>query len=317
MRDLTRVVLAEDDRKRADECRRILESVGGYTVWVTGRMNDVINLLKKSGAAWLILDLELEDGNSVEIMPTIRERFGGEVFILVLTGHWDRQQENVILNRGANLMIRKPYNPTALVSQMSQMRDLREGRNRCATDETVLKIGKSARLDLQTGICTVCTPDGDEEIRLTGIHTRLLRYMASMRDPVRHVWVPVERNTLLGNVWGGEALFDVERSGNNLRKNIQRLRALLHCNPVRILHHYTHTTQYALSDQIVPMDELPEAEQALEPLSEDEVLISGDGLEDDEVEAFEPRDNDLRAQAPSASPEAGGRGVAPFLGPQL
>ena len=61
VRDMNRLVLAEDDIDVAQDLRQVLESLGGYEVWVTRFSKDVISLLTKTNSMWLVLDLNLED----------------------------------------------------------------------------------------------------------------------------------------------------------------------------------------------------------------------------------------------------------------
>jgi DNA-binding response OmpR family regulator len=267
MRDPTRVVIAEDDRARAEELQRILNSAGGYTTWRTSRVSEILDRLRDSNAYWLILDLELEDGNSIDLIRPIRERYGSDVYIIVVTGNSSQSPEYTTLGKGADLMFRKPYHPTALVAQMAKLQQLGEGSKNIPTKDMVLKIGECALIDLRNNSahCVIRRSDGDEELELTGIHTQLLRYLASRRNPETHSWLPTERSVLISNVWGGEALMDIERSGANLRKNMQRLRELIGCDPIVIYHQRTHTTSYYLADWIVPMDELCEADRTVIP----------------------------------------------------
>ena len=74
MRDLNRLLLAEDERELAHGLREVLETVGGFEVWITWLGADVIRLLKKTHAAWLVLDLELEDGYSGRVVQDVGER---------------------------------------------------------------------------------------------------------------------------------------------------------------------------------------------------------------------------------------------------
>lgn len=267
MRDTTRVVIAEDDRARAEELQRILNATGGYTTWRTSRVREVMDKLRDSNAYWLILDLELEDGNSIDLLKIIREKYGSEVYIIVVTGLFQQIPEISVLGKGADTMFRKPYTAAALVAQMAKLQALSEGSQNIPTKDMILKVAGCALVDLRNNSahCVIRRPEGDEELELTGIHTQLLKFLASHRSAITHTWQPTERSVLISNVWGGEALMDIERSGANLRKNMQRLRELIGCDPIIIIHQRNHTTSYYLAEWIVPMDELPEDAREIVP----------------------------------------------------
>ncbi len=81
-RDYDRVLLAEDDRDRAMEMMALLQDMGGYDVRITKRKRDIMRLIKETDAGWLILDLNLEDENSADLVPVIREIYGKSVLII-------------------------------------------------------------------------------------------------------------------------------------------------------------------------------------------------------------------------------------------
>ncbi len=84
MRNLSRLCLAEDDRVLSATLASFLTTQCGYEVAVTHRKEEVLPLLEKTQAGWLILDLELEGGMANDLIPLIRQRCGKELFLLVL-----------------------------------------------------------------------------------------------------------------------------------------------------------------------------------------------------------------------------------------
>ncbi|MDT8272789.1 MAG: response regulator, partial [Desulfomonilia bacterium] len=75
LRDYRRIVLAEDEPQRALEMSQVLESLGNYEVRTTKYKREVLDLVDQMSAGWLILDLNLEDGNSADLVPRIREEY--------------------------------------------------------------------------------------------------------------------------------------------------------------------------------------------------------------------------------------------------
>jgi DNA-binding response OmpR family regulator len=216
-RDYGRVVVAEDDFDRAREMSEILETIGGYEVWVTKRRADVRDLMDETNAGWLILDLNLEDGNSAEIVPDLRSRYGTEVFILILSGYFEDYPEYDLLAEGADFYLRKPYEPKALLQQMETLRARMEGRE-LRQDEGIKLSFEGGVLDLDRGVYT----QGKDEITLPSIQLKLLKLLASARD--EHGWVYVDRGEVIMYVWGEDFERDPTASTERLRKVRTRLR---------------------------------------------------------------------------------------------
>lgn len=159
-RDYMRVVIAEDDIDRAREMSAILETIGGYDVWITRRKAEVRGLAAETMAGWLILDLNLEDGNSAELVPVLRKEYGRALFILVLSGYFEDYPEYDLLAGGADFYLRKPYRPKALLQQMETLKARMEGRDLRQELGIKLKIAGGV-LDVDRG----CTPKARKRSR--------------------------------------------------------------------------------------------------------------------------------------------------------
>jgi DNA-binding response OmpR family regulator len=122
LRDYRRIVLAEDEPERALEMSHVLEALGNYEVRTTKYKREVLDLVDHTSAGWLILDLNLEDGNSADLVPLIREEYGEEVIIIVLSGYFEDYPEYSLLSKGVDLYLRKPYSPKAMLMQMESLR---------------------------------------------------------------------------------------------------------------------------------------------------------------------------------------------------
>ena len=219
-RDYGRVVVAEDEIDRAREISEILERIGGYEVWVTKRRADVRELLSETNAGWLILDLNLEDGNSAEIVPVLRSRYGRDLIILVLSGYFEDYPEYDLLTGGADFYLRKPYGPKALLQQMETLRARMEGRELRPVKGLRLKFGGGI-LDLDRGEYT----KGRNEITIPSVQLKLLKRLAAAGG--EHGWLFVERGELVMHLWGEDFEKEPSASVERLRKVRTRMRETL------------------------------------------------------------------------------------------
>ena len=216
-RDYGRVIVAEDDFDRAREISELLEMIGGYEVWVTKRMMDIRGLLDETNSGWLILDLNLEDGNSTEIVPMLRSRYGTEIFILILSGYFEDYPEYDLLAEGADFYLRKPYEPKALLQQMETLRARMEGKE-LRKDEGIKLEFNGGTLDLDRGLYV----KGKDEITVPGIQLKLVKLLATARD--EYGWAYVDRGEAIMYLWGEDFERDPTATTERLRKVRTRLR---------------------------------------------------------------------------------------------
>jgi len=219
-RDYDRVVIAEDKLDRAREMMQLLEAIGGYQVWTTKWKADVLGLLSETNAGWLVLDLNLEDGNSAEIVPIIKKTYGSEVFILVLSGYFEDYPEYDLLAGGADLYLRKPYRPKALLQQMESLRARMEGRE-MRQEEGIKLMFDGGMLDVERGVYK----KGTKEVAIPAGQAKLIQLLASARD--HDGWRYVDRPEVIMYMWGEDFDIDPLTTTERLRKVRARLRATL------------------------------------------------------------------------------------------
>jgi two-component system alkaline phosphatase synthesis response regulator PhoP len=219
-RDYDRVVIAEDELDRAQEMMQLLETIGGYQVWTTKWKAEVMSLLAETNAGWLILDLNLEDGNSAEIVPIIRKTYKKDVFILVLSGYFEDFPEYELLSGGADLYLRKPYRPKALLQQMESLRARMEGRE-LRQDEGIKLRFEGGILDVDRGIYR----KKNKEIAIPAGQAKLIKLLASARD--KDGWQYVDRPDVIMYLWGEDFDIDPVTTTERLRKVRARLRSTL------------------------------------------------------------------------------------------
>jgi DNA-binding response OmpR family regulator len=210
-RNYGRVVLAEDEPDRALEMMNLLEKIGSFDVRTTRRKRDLLGLLEETQAGWLLLDLNLEDGNSADLVPEIRNIYGNEVFIIVLSGYFEEYPEYELLAMGVDLYLRKPYSARAMLMQMEKLKERVEGREVVQRTVRKLKIGKGS-VDLERG-----TYDkGDKLVEVPTRPLDLIRILSSSFSD--DGWEYVNKINIIGNIWGEEYKNDPELLGQRLRR---------------------------------------------------------------------------------------------------
>ena len=219
-RDYERVVLAEDDQERASEMMKILTVIGGFDVSITKWRAEVVNLVSTTNSGWLILDLNLEDGNAAEIVPLLREKYGEDLIIIILSGYYEDYPEWDLLSGGADLYLRKPYRPKAMLQQMETLRVRLEGRPLKQSTNLKLKIREGV-LDLEQAIFK----KGDIEISVPHVQIKLIKLLASARDDSG--WKFIDRPEIIMHVWGEDFEVDPITTTERLRKLRNRIRKTL------------------------------------------------------------------------------------------
>lgn len=211
LRDYRRIVLAEDEPQRAQEMSQVLEALGNYEVRTTKFKREVLDLVEQTSAGWLILDLNLEDGNSGELVPLVREKYGGDVIVIVLSGYFEDYPEHSLLSEGVDLYLRKPYSPKAMLMQMESLRVRIEGGGGAKPAHVKLRIGDGVYdVDSRTYRC------GKKEMRIPKLPSKMIAILASARD--ENEWDFVKRGQIAIYLWGENATSDPNYFTNSTRR---------------------------------------------------------------------------------------------------
>jgi DNA-binding response OmpR family regulator len=113
------ILAIEDDWTVAMVLEHVLRTAG-YEVQVVGGVSDGRRALSGGSYDLVLLDLNLPDGNGLELLRTIREDLGRTTPILVLSGM--RQEETVVqgLRFGADDYVAKPFSPLELLARVDR-----------------------------------------------------------------------------------------------------------------------------------------------------------------------------------------------------
>jgi two-component system, OmpR family, alkaline phosphatase synthesis response regulator PhoP len=181
------ILVVEDETSIASFVSAYLRNAG-YAVKTAATAQAAAAELAGESPSLVILDLNLPDGDGVELTRRIRR--SSDVPILMLTARDEDIDKIIGLEVGADDYMTKPFNPRELVARVkSVLRRASPERRRSETDE--IRYGD---LVINAGKREVHV--GDEEIRLAPKEFDLLWELLDHRGIV------LTRDQLLERVWG-------------------------------------------------------------------------------------------------------------------
>ena len=199
-----RILLVEDDVDLADAVCSYLRAKA-FVVDVVGRLDAARSALLTAQYSAVLLDLHLEDGDGLELMPAVRA-LREQPAVIILTAR-DQVSDRIRgLDAGADDYLTKPYDPGELLAR------LRAVQRRSGSGESVVQLG-SLQIDLANDMVR---RDGVPVV-LTQKEWALLRVMA-MRPERIHT-----REALQDALYG----YDDEADSNTLEVFVSRLRRKL------------------------------------------------------------------------------------------
>lgn len=204
------ILLIEDDEDLRLSVSRKLER-SGYRVYEAADMKQARRLYEKYPVPLILCDIDLPDGNGLNLCREIREN--SDVLFLFLTA-MDTEEDMILgYEAGADDYITKPFYPEVLVSKVNAMfarGDKSEGKERIVCDGLILYTEEKR-----------AQKDGDN-LSLTAREYALLEYL--MSNPMRIL----SKNQMLSAIWDKEEAFVDE---NTLAVNIRRLREKIETDP--------------------------------------------------------------------------------------
>ena len=199
-----RILLVEDDVDLADAVCSYLRAKA-FVVDVVGRLDAARSALLTAQYSAVLLDLHLEDGDGLELMPAVRA-LREQPAVIILTAR-DQVSDRIRgLDAGADASRTKPYDPGELLAR------LRAVQRRSGGADSVVQLG-SLQIDLANDMVR---RDGVPVV-LTQKEWALLRVMA-MRPERIHT-----REALQDALYG----YEDEADSNTLEVFVSRLRRKL------------------------------------------------------------------------------------------
>jgi two-component system phosphate regulon response regulator PhoB len=122
------ILAIEDDWTVRTVLEHTLASAG-HDVDIAPGIGDGRKLLTDGRYDVVLLDLNLPDGNGLDLLREIRTQLGTTVSVLVLTGM--RQEDAVVrgLQLGADDYVTKPFSPPELLARVTRCLGQRLGRD--------------------------------------------------------------------------------------------------------------------------------------------------------------------------------------------
>ena len=195
------VYVLEDDASIAGLIKFSLEREQ-LTCRTFGCVRDFTAGLREQTPDVVLLDIMLPDGNGLEVLKSVKERYPS-VCCIMLSALGQEGDKVTGLNLGADDYIAKPFGVMELVARVKAALHRRAGNN-------VLKVG---RLELNSDTMTV-TLDS-RPLELNKKEFELLKYC------MRNADIVLSRDTLLTEIWGY-----VDTETRTLDNHIARLRKL-------------------------------------------------------------------------------------------
>ena len=117
MTDKTLLILEDDTPLRNRLCRAM--EARGFTVMDAGTVNDGIDLVRKTAPAYAILDMKLDDGTGLNLVPELRRK-RADCRIIVLTGFGNIATAVAAVKAGALDYLPKPADPDQIAAALLQ-----------------------------------------------------------------------------------------------------------------------------------------------------------------------------------------------------
>lgn len=108
-----RVLLVEDDRVLAQSLKKFLE-MNGIKVELAYSFSDAVDLLERKKYDLYVLDVNLGDGDGIELLEDLR-RFKDDTPTIFISALTDIKNVTRGFNAGAEDYIKKPFDPEELV----------------------------------------------------------------------------------------------------------------------------------------------------------------------------------------------------------
>lgn len=170
-------ILVCDDDMDISRVLKIHLTKENYDVILAQSGQEALNLLKTQKISLVILDVMMPGMDGLVTLQKIRE--DSNIPVILLTAKTEEHDQVLGLQVGADAYITKPFNPKVISANIKAQ--LRRYRLLGAfEDETGSYRSGALRIDETTNRCYV----GDEEIPLTQIEFKILRYLLKNKGKV-------------------------------------------------------------------------------------------------------------------------------------
>lgn len=180
------ILIVQRDREIQKYLKKGLKELG-YTVEICSDRDDAYYHIKSDNYDLVILDIDIENGNGIELCSEIRE-INKKIGIIFLSSENDIEKKVQSLDSGADDYITKPFSFIELAGRIRAI--LRRSEGNINKPENNLTI-KNLKLDLLTREAK----RGDREIELTYREFALLEYL------IRNKNLVLSRTMIREKIW--------------------------------------------------------------------------------------------------------------------
>jgi DNA-binding response OmpR family regulator len=214
MRAGRKILIVDDDEALRQSLAEQLEQNAEFTSVECGTAAAALEAVGRERFDAVLLDVGLPDMDGRDLCRAMRER-AVTAPILMLTAA-DSEADTVFgLDSGANDYVTKPFRLSVLLARLRA--HLRQSEH---SDEAVFAIGPYM---FQPSAKLMTDPGRRKKVRLTEKETAILKYLYHAGDR------PIDRDTLLGEVWG----YNAGVTTHTLETHVYRLRQKIERDPTR------------------------------------------------------------------------------------
>lgn len=205
------ILLVEDSKEIHRMVNMALVSPLTTIKWVE-TIEDAEAALENESFDLLLLDIELPDGNGLELCSKVQMN-KPELPIFLLTSHDDLSEKVMGFSAGADDYITKPFNPLELKARV----DAKLKKVEILKMSSDIMEWKEIKINKISQDVEIASNGKFESIELTALEFKLLTYFANRPNHV------IDRDTMLNDIWGE----DVHVYSRSVDTHVSKLRKKL------------------------------------------------------------------------------------------
>ncbi len=200
---MKKIIIIEDDLGIQRELDDLLRHAG-YDTFVLNDFENALDILLKSDARLLLMDINIPYLNGELLLKEFRKK--SSIPVIMLTSRVSEVDEVLSITYGADDYITKPYNPTILLLRIQNLLKRVEGNHLNLFYKDVEVLPSKGILKKE-----------NEELELTKNEMIIFQHL------LNHLGTIVTRDDLMADLWNNEEYIN----DNALTVNISRLRMKL------------------------------------------------------------------------------------------
>jgi len=212
------VLLVEDSKEIYNLVQSAISSPLINLEW-TMNIKDSEDLIKKEHFDLILLDIELPDGNGIELCNKVMS-ISPETSIFFLTGKDDLSEKVLGFSAGAEDYITKPFNSMELKARV----EAKLKKIEILKYSSSLLKWKEIEINKSTQEVQVLEDGNFKPVELTALEFKLLTYFADKESQV------IDRDTILNDIWGEDVHVysrSVDTHVSKLRKKLEGVSQIL------------------------------------------------------------------------------------------